>query len=684
MIAATLYTCAHETAPDRRDEFASWDEFVEALGDLVQVEAPAKEACPYWAPYELAGETRADANVSELSCLVTDLDAIHDVGAIVAALEGTAAFVYESPSSTDLNPRVRIVCPVSRPITRAECAHTRLAFAERLGLEPGCGADGVLPASIGFYAGRVKGTRDRRTWKLDGAPIEVDSLVAAPLHFTWGKRAAKTRDNLAPQLAPRDAVEPALTARVLELAARVEPRWLEGDRELDNFERAFYGWLRGAGWSRAEIVGLVECLDSNEPDASKRREHAKKARAAVALAGPSDAVRAWFADEFADVDAHVSAARREWWTRREERRAREARERSLETPLDTVFGRRHTWDEPDVPLEYYCAGLGLTPGYGKISLIAGDPGSGKGPLASHFALCFATETPIFGAPCRKSRVLLIDVEGYRITMRRLRRMARALGVTLTDDLQVFDASRVDLLDEVVQAELKAYCDEHGIEVVVLDSYTSAMLASGLDANQPEFGKLAKALGGLERLVIAVAHANKAAAFKKQPGLGDIAFSLALVALSQTAIMVRAGEDKNVLEISCARAPETKFEPFAVRFVDESDGDALRVERVSASELAAERETKRGTNLDAGNTKKKIDAEAATKEAMAAIVDHMRTGAAAGESRGELISVGGEGRNAGERALKRLVQSRVLVYRGGLYLRAENAVTGLAAFKGLKR
>jgi hypothetical protein len=667
-LPATLYECAHVVAPVRVDTFASFDELCEALTDLVNVEAPAKDRCPYWGPYALAdGATRADANVPALSCLVTDLDAVHDVGALIASLEGTEAFVYESPSSTDDAPRVRIVTPTTRPIARTECAHTRLAFAEALGLAPGCGADGVLPASIGFYAGRVAGTRARRTWRTHGAPVDVARLLATPLVHAWGKRAAN-REPRERTEAPRDAVEPSYSDRVFELAARIVPRWLAGDRETDNFERAFYGWLRGCGWSRAEVAGLVNVLDDTEPDAAKRREHAKKAREAAPLSGPSDAVRAWFGDEWTWVDAHATAARREWWARREARRIAERAAARAETPLDTMFGRRYTFDAPEEPLVYHCPGLSLARSDGKITIIGGDPGGGKGPLADHLAVCFAFGLPAFGHEpfaCARVKVLLLDCEGRRLTMRRTRRMARAMGRNpeeLDEALHVFDASSAELHEPTVQSELARYVHENDISVVVLDSYTSAMLASGLEANAPEFAMLAKALGALDRLVIAVGHANKAA-HGAEPTLAGIAYSGAFAAMAQTAIVLSYPDkrDKHTVRVACARAPEDAFKPFLVRFENIAD-DGLRLTYAPIAE-------KTDAPKEPRVTARSIESERKARDARRRIEEYMKTHGTAFESRAELLSVGGEGAAAGETALARLVEEKLLVRVHGGFTRA---------------
>jgi hypothetical protein len=668
-LPVTLYASAHTTTPMRVDHFDSWQEFAREFPELVNVEAPSKAACFYFAPYAMPeGATRADANVSELSLLVTDLDALPEGGpdGIVECLRaaGVAGLVYESPSSTDLNPRLRIVSPVTEAIPADKCAHTRLAFAEALGLEPGCGADGVPPASIGFYVGRVAGTRERRVWHVDGAPANTAGLIAWPLAHAWKKGGTK-RDAPARDV-DRAPIEVQHTTRVLELAALLEARWLGGDREAGNFEKSFYGWLLARGWSRGEVVGLVEALDSNEPLHSRRVEHARKARTAAPLSGVAEVVRAWMGDAWAEVDAHVNAAGREWSVRVMARREREkeaAQQERLAT-RDTLFGRRYFFADAEEPIVYICQGLALAVSDGKVSMIAGSPGGAKGPLADHVTACIALGSPVFGVHATtRARVLLLDAEGRRLTMKRLRRMVRAMGLDpreLDEWLHLFDASRHDLADPSVQGEIQEYCAAHDVGAVVLDSYTSAMLASGVEANQPKFAQLAKALGALDLLVLCVAHTNKAAG-KGEPSLLDIAYSGAFAAMAQTAIVVSYpdGRDKHLVRVSCARAPEHAFAPMHVKFTDTADGGL----GVAVVREAAAVEARREPRATAGA----LDRERETRDAMRRILEHARKGSdGASSSARELIAIAGEGRAAGERALARLVENASLARVAGVY------------------
>lgn len=271
-----------------------------------------------------------------------------------------------------------------------------------------------------------------------------------------------------------------------------------------------------------------------------------------------------------------------------------ARERGRQsTPKDEHgIGRLLSFLEPEVPLDYWCEGLCLASSTGKISLVAGEPGAGKGPIVDHLAVCFALGLKAFGAcECKRANVLLIDCEGAGLTMRRIRRLAAALGrepAELDGRLHVSDASGENLVTDAYHDQLEAYVSEHAIDVVILDSYTSAVMGSGVDANQPEFALLAKMLGALGILVIAVAHANKEAAKRNdKPQLSDIAYSGAFGAMAQTAIVVWRPDrsDPNTVHVGCARAPEEEFAAFAVRFQGDKT-QPLTVRQVLASPVEA--------------------------------------------------------------------------------------------------
>jgi hypothetical protein len=250
---------------------------------------------------------------------------------------------------------------------------------------------------------------------------------------------------------------------------------------------------------------------------------------------------------------------------------------------------RSPWDQPmsflspEEPIQYLCEGLRLAPARGKISVIAGNPGGGKGPIANHLAVCFALGLKAFGVhQCEQTNVLLIDCEGVRLTMRRLRRLARGLGqdpAQLEGRLVVIDGSTLgDLTTPENQGELERVVRERNIGAVLLDSYTTAMLPTGIDSSTPQYAILAQLLARLDVLVLAIAHRSKANAKAGEPALSDIAYSGAFAALAQTAIVVHYPDerDKHCVHVGCARAPETGFAGFDVRFRD-GDGDSLIAE-----------------------------------------------------------------------------------------------------------
>ncbi len=578
-IHATLYECAHTPAPASRDTFDTWEEFTEALTDLTRVEAPTKAQCPYFGPYALEGETRNDANVSALSCVVVDVDALASVDALLSSLdaEGVEAFVYESPSSTDDAPRVRIVCPTTRPITRAEAAHTRLALAEALGLAPGSGVDGALPASLGFYAGRVRGTRERKTWQVAGKPVDVDALMATPLKHTWGKRAATTPREPRQNRDTNHDTTAAPTERVLELAARVEARWLEGGRETDNFEKAFYGWLLGAGWSRGEVVALVECLDSSEPDAAKRREHAKKARAAVALPGPSDAVRAWFGPTWGDVDTHVNAARRDWWAAREARRDAKA---AAERGDDHALGRRVALGSPITPVRYLAEALGI--GWaGKVAAIHGYAGTSKGFLLSLVALHVAAGLPLFGKPVARVPVLYLDAETEPLASNRMKQLARGLGIDLAELEHEGWIVFVDMRGGLVGAlptigGCLSEMDRGDGALVCLDSYSSTVEGDEVKSEYAEpLWELGQVVRQANAVALVVMHERKAGAMPnaKASALEGISGTNRLAAALVTSIRMTRDDESNecCLLVTSTRAPGKRFAPFYLTWTDRDDG-----------------------------------------------------------------------------------------------------------------
>lgn len=291
-----------------------------------------------------------------------------------------------------------------------------------------------------------------------------------------------------------------------------------------------------------------------------------------------EAVRA--ADTQATPEARFGRRQEE---RIEAKRAESAYHAAQPEPQASPWDSPMSFLAPMPPINYLCEGLRLAPSKGKISVVAGNAGGGKGPIADHLAIAFALGEKAFGEhPCVQSNVLLLDCEGIYLTMRRLHRLAAGMGHEareLDGRLFAIDASTLlDLTSEENQRQLERVVRDRGIGVVVLDSYTTAMIPTGIDSNSPQYAILAQLMGRLGVLVIVVAHANKASAKNGQPQLSDIAYSGAFGALAQTAIVVHYPDesDKDVISVGCARAPETGFTSFLVRFEGAQDAPVLSV------------------------------------------------------------------------------------------------------------
>jgi hypothetical protein len=395
-------------------------------------------------------------------------------------------------------------------------------------------------------------------------------------------------------LGARDAAPsdlPPLSARAAALADVLVDRWADGGRVEGHAWLHLAGWLLGRGWTKGEIGSMLSLLDTVEPDARKRSEHWHILGNARAIDGPGGA-REWLGEDFEAINAQVNYnACTDAWAKRVEARAA-ARQREFQSVSERAEERAQanandwatfeSFAAPEREVEYYCEGLRLAPSRGKISVIAGNAGGGKGPIANHLAVCFALGLKAFGEhECERKRVLLIDIEGALLTQRRLRRMARALGhdpATLEGRILHKDASAIgDLTSPDNQEAIADVVKRFDVGVVIVDSYTTAMLASGIDANTPQYAILAQLLGQLGVLAICVGHANKASAKGGEPSLSDLAYSQAFGALAQTALVVHYPDagDKSRIRIGCARAPETGFAPFDVRFED-TDNDGLAV------------------------------------------------------------------------------------------------------------
>lgn len=488
-----------------------------------------------------------------------------------------STFFFSASSHTSDRLRGKLVVALDRPMSCDEAS----ALAESWGFD-GSVCRAVQP---NYFAPPVfAGCEDpipelRRPYHFDGTPAVIPRSAA-----TAAPEVAVVPD-------PTPALE-SISDRVYDLAGAMLERWQGGDRVRSNAWLHLAAWLLARGWDRAELRDLLGLIDDGEP-AAKVREHRHILESARPNEGPGGA-RDWLGTDFEAIDhianydpiAEAILARTEQRVRETMRAAREA--------IDSDWDRDTDWNDEDDPLEYRCEGLRIAPSLGKVTVIAGNAGGGKGPIADHLAVCLATGRDAFGRhPCVASNVLIVDYEGARLTRRRILRMARSMGVRPADlagRLHHVDVSRTGpALDADNLLALKRRIDRDAIDVVILDSYTTAMLGCDIESNSPQYAQLAQQLARLDVTVIVVAHAAKAHAREGMPRLMDIAGSGALGALAQTAIMVHYTDDSdhNRATVSCARAPETRFPTFDVVWADGADG-SLSVTATDCAEKPASR------------------------------------------------------------------------------------------------
>jgi hypothetical protein len=138
-------------------------------------------------------------------------------------------------------------------------------------------------------------------------------------------------------------------------------------------------------------------------------------------------------------------------------------------------------------------------------------------------------------------------------------------------LYLFDAKSHDITAEETQRNIRTLVRSLDVKVMVVDSYTSAMMRAGVESSQPQYAILAQFLGSLDILALAVTHAVKTAA-GHEPSLADIAYSTALASLGQTVMVVYYPDrtDQNLVHVGFARAPEETPKPFCVRFSGAKD------------------------------------------------------------------------------------------------------------------
>lgn len=168
MIELSLYANAFARTP-AQIIVTEWRDLAADIGQLLELRAAEKTALPALAPHALRdGATRSLAGVDRVTALMIDVDTVpgNDLGALLDRIL-PPAIVYASPSDAPERRRVRVLAPLRRPVSPMVSAHLRCAYAESLGLAPGCGVEGALDCAHLFFVGALDGTPAREWWVVD-------------------------------------------------------------------------------------------------------------------------------------------------------------------------------------------------------------------------------------------------------------------------------------------------------------------------------------------------------------------------------------------------------------------------------------------------------------------------------------------------------------------------------------
>lgn len=239
---------------------------------------------------------RVDSAVGAHTALAIDVDALpgNDLRALLKQAKRLGACaVYETPSSTDDAPRVRVIAALRRPLPPAQVPAARLALAAALGLDPeACGTARALPASQVMFAGRFRSDRERGIWTYEGnawRPPSVRTQERPASRDPVGEsQRLRSRGTAVPGAFPFDA-PPDLSA----VGSCVPPAGTDGDRHL--LVRALGGWLARRGYSPEAVAEAVR-LHIPASDPAERATQALDAarRVLAGLESPGwDALSAW-------------------------------------------------------------------------------------------------------------------------------------------------------------------------------------------------------------------------------------------------------------------------------------------------------------------------------------------------------------------------------------------------------
>ena len=329
----------------------------------------------------------------------------------------------------------------------------------------------------------------------------------------------------------------------------------------------------------------------------------------------------------------------------------------------------------DGELPYVCAGLGVVAG--KCMGINGPAAAGKSPLALWYSICAASGRQFCGhafeAPVP---TLYLSFEDGIVVSRRRARMCRALELDPKKLPLWIRRSHMGMTDTFVQA-VGEFCVKHGIAQVIVDTLTSAN-RGGARQNDAEYAELLWKLGDLSELVgaavIVLTHSNKAGG----NDLNSIAGTQAIAAAFQTVWTV-SPTGKGSMTITCARAPEERFEPFAVVIEDVPEPEATNPDPKWGLRLAPGSTSNGDASTGARRpqvTHARLEAERSTLEAVEAIWAELGSSPVAVRV-ASVPHVKGSGSRAVTRALARLTRRGAIEHIGNAqYRRAAGWKGGL--------
>ncbi|KKN06890.1 hypothetical protein LCGC14_1072670 [marine sediment metagenome] len=126
------------------------------------------------------------------------------------------------------------------------------------------------------------------------------------------------------------------------------------------------------------------------------------------------------------------------------------------------------------------------------TFLYGRGGSAKSGLAVMLAVCVATGTPFLDVPAKRGTVMYIDWEADEETFRAtLNRVAASLGVDISQGMKNIRFKRLygplnEHIDDVIEE-----CEEHGVSLVIMDSFGFSMSGKDTSAQQDVTAQMAR-------------------------------------------------------------------------------------------------------------------------------------------------------------------------------------------------